>query len=1315
MAAVSIGTLVKQAAEADNPLEVLKTKFHYITSACMLVIGGIEDLVKALLDLAGIHIEGNPITQIFDSFARFASEHFDFSLFDGLSSLGSVATNALSGFADILSNIINFGSKSVGGLFDGLLNGFDKITDGSKKAAEGIQPLSEKVLPTATTVFDKFAGFVGTIGDKIAGFAKSVGEKLPKMFEYLGSPELRSIIDNFNAAMGGGLLLSLRNFVETLRKSKADGGGSKGLFATLKESIGGISEKVSDTLDAFTDSLSNMQESIKANTIVKIAISVGLLAGSIALLASLDSDKVATGIAAIATCFGLLVGSIKVLDSGSGSVVSAGLANLATSLIKLSVAVGIIAISVKVLSSLKMDELKVGLAGVIGVLAALVVTVSALSRFGGDISKSAKGLITLAVALGILTISVKSLAKLEMGELQTGLIGVGALLGELAIFSRLFSGDSFSVGAAVSILGIALALKVLSGTVTIFSTMDTGQMMQGLGGVAGLLASIAVFSKIFEKGNLSVKAAVSILLTVTALKLLSGVVSAFAQFSDEGLMRGLSGVAALMLVIAEFSKTISNSSLSVKAAVSIGVLVLAVSYLSDVVTSMGGMSWEQLSVGLVGLAGSVVIMVAALSVLSNGSASMLVGAVALTVMSVALRAFVPVMQAFAAMKMEDVAKGLGKFALAIGAMVVSSAVLAHVAPLMFTASAAIAALGASLLLFGASTLVVSAGITAFSVALTALSASIVTNVGIISVGVISLMTSIGVGFVNAITQGFLSLASNIPIILTALAVVIHAIGDFIVNNIPYILSVIAVLVTSALTFATSFIPQVVILVTTFVITLVNTIVALIPVIAQTLVTGAITLINSLANGIRDNAEPILAAVRNILSSVLELLLTALADLLRMIPGVGDMLADKVEAGKDIVQKTLAPETLESSTKDAMNGAAKGVEEGGDAMADAAATAATETKNNLADQLTGGAEISGPFMDEIISSFTGANGDFANAGGLNIESYIDEFGDTGLAGQTGESVSSELLASLGSNTDTFASTGDADFNAYIKAFNPTTANQATTTMGTNAGAGAGSGIVVSKFRNSANTDVNAFKNSISRASASGPGKNLGYSGASGAGSTRGAFASAGSDVASGFNWSGVASWSSLAAARSAGHALGRAAINGAKAAINSGSPSKEAMKLGRWTSQGFAIGIKSLSKLAYDESVGLGQQSLTGIQESVKSISKYVDADMDLDPTIRPVLDLSDVQNGLTQIDGMFNRTDEALLVGFGSSDYANRVLGSVLNSGGMQAMSGLSTVASTGGGTISINVNLQYDASADANELARGIARAVQPYVVRGA
>lgn len=113
-----------------------------------------------------------------------------------------------------------------------------------------------------------------------------------------------------------------------------------------------------------------------------------------------------------------------------------------------------------------------------------------------------------------------------------------------------------------------------------------------------------------------------------------------------------------------------------------------------------------------------------------------------------------------------------------------------------------------------------------------------------------------------------------------------------------------------------------------------------------------------------------------------------------------------------------------------------------------------------------------------------------------------------------------------------------------------------------------------------------------------------------------------------------------AAYDAGFALGRKAAQGVKDGSDEESPSKLTYQYGVWQGEGLINGILAMGTKAYKAAYGFGNDTARAMSESVGKIASLIDSDMDLQPTIRPVLDLSDVEAGAGSIGGMF--TSESL-------------------------------------------------------------------------
>ena len=102
------------------------------------------------------------------------------------------------------------------------------------------------------------------------------------------------------------------------------------------------------------------------------------------------------------------------------------------------------------------------------------------------------------------------------------------------------------------------------------------------------------------------------------------------------------------------------------------------------------------------------------------------------------------------------------------------------------------------------------------------------------------------------------------------------------------------------------------------------------------------------------------------------------------------------------------------------------------------------------------------------------------------------------------------------------------------------------------------------------------------------------------------------------------------------------INAFRGEMDSNSPSKVFMSIGKDVDEGFAIGVDKYADVAIASTEDMAQGSIDAVSSAISSISDMVTDEMDADPVIRPVLDLTDVANGASMIGGMFGDQSMAL-------------------------------------------------------------------------
>ena len=76
------------------------------------------------------------------------------------------------------------------------------------------------------------------------------------------------------------------------------------------------------------------------------------------------------------------------------------------------------------------------------------------------------------------------------------------------------------------------------------------------------------------------------------------------------------------------------------------------------------------------------------------------------------------------------------------------------------------------------------------------------------------------------------------------------------------------------------------------------------------------------------------------------------------------------------------------------------------------------------------------------------------------------------------------------------------------------------------------------------------------------------------------------------------------------------------------------KLASYVPAGFAKGINNNLGLVNMSSSDMANTVIDGVSNAISKISELINGDMDMQPTIRPVVDLSDVQTGVGAIAAM---------------------------------------------------------------------------------
>lgn len=132
-----------------------------------------------------------------------------------------------------------------------------------------------------------------------------------------------------------------------------------------------------------------------------------------------------------------------------------------------------------------------------------------------------------------------------------------------------------------------------------------------------------------------------------------------------------------------------------------------------------------------------------------------------------------------------------------------------------------------------------------------------------------------------------------------------------------------------------------------------------------------------------------------------------------------------------------------------------------------------------------------------------------------------------------------------------------------------------------------------------------------------------------------FYSAGSYLVDGFA-NGISDNAYKAEAKA--RAMAKKAAEAAADELDEHSPSRVGYHIGDFFGLGFVNAIGTYGTKAYNTSAEMAQSAKDGLTNAIEKVKDFIDGNVESRPTIRPVLDLSDVEKGSSRLNTLFSRT-----------------------------------------------------------------------------
>ena len=822
------------------------------------------------------------------------------SLIKGISPIKEV-------FSGMGSSILDAASK-MGKFFSGLRESATKVGffESISTSLGNVFKSVANVVLNLRNVVGKMLGYLADLD--FSSFFKAIAGGFEKISEFL-SPVIDSIASvigsiNFDTLFGlvkAGSAVEIVKALKNMFSEVSDVADSaKGIIGSLK----GIGSGIKETLDSVRETLEEYQKNLQAGTLLKIAGAIAILAASLLLISSIDPKDMAVGLAGLAGTMGILVGAfILVAKFGTGKGLLA-MTTVGGTMRNLAIGVGIMALALKELSELKPEELLTGILALTVVMGLMVASAKLLSGNMKGMLTGSVGLIAFGAAMMVMAKALDKMGSMDPEVIGSGLVTLGVLLAELAIFMRVCKFDKLGVTSATGILIMSAALLVLQEAVDRFGSMNPDNIIIGLAGIAGVLTEIALFSKFGGGGFNLIAVGVGLTVISNALETLSGVMNSFGGMSWEQIGAGLTAMAGGLLILGVASKIMSGLDLAV-VGLGIGVMSASLLLLSAALNSMGNMTWEEIGKGLLVLAASLTILAVAMYAMSGA----LLGAAAMVIVAGALAILTPQLLMLSQMSLEGIGIALLAMAGAFTVLGLAGLLLTPVVPTLLALSGVIVLIGIGAVACGAGLTMIGAGLAAIGVAVggsglliveflkqlinllpmvgVKLAEAFVNFVGVI----VDATPQIVSGVAHIITQLLIALNTLIPMIVEVAMNIIVEFAEELADGVPKLVDAGLELVEGVLRGIADNIQGIVEAGADCVINFMDGIANKLPEIIESGINLALSFIEGVADGLTNNKERMGEAVRN----VIEALLTTGVEVIK--GGVTGFL----EGGKELLQ------------------------------------------------------------------------------------------------------------------------------------------------------------------------------------------------------------------------------------------------------------------------------------------------------------------------------------------------------------------------------------------------------------------------------
>ena len=420
---------------------------------------------------------------------------------------------------------------------------------------------------------------------------------------------------NVNAFKGAGLILvavAMNMFAKVVKTI-----GSLSFEAVIKGIIG-----LTAVLFLVTHFINSTQKmnltAFDGVALILIAASMNQFGKALKTIGSLPLSSIIKGIVGLGAVMTMIVIFIKATQDKS-------ITNFkGATLLGIAIAINLFARALVSIGEMDTASVIKGVVGLGAVMTMVVIFIKATQDRSIANFKGAT-LIGIAIAINLFARVISSLGKLSIGTILKGVIGLGLVLLEVALFLKVIQGMNISAFDGFALIGLAISMNLFGLAIKAIGSLPFWDILKGVVGLGLVMFELAVFLKILERTKVGGFKAGALIALGLALNLFAFSLSTIGKLKVSQILKGVLGLGLVMFGLVVFLKAFSKLSIgkvgkAVLIMALLGVVMVGYALLFNLVKDLDSSS-------MIGFAASL-----SISLLAMSAAMLIIGSLPATLM-----------------------------------------------------------------------------------------------------------------------------------------------------------------------------------------------------------------------------------------------------------------------------------------------------------------------------------------------------------------------------------------------------------------------------------------------------------------------------------------------------------------------------------------------------------------------------------------------------------------------------------------------------------------------------------------------------------